>query len=124
MSGYFLEADKKRAGQRYTAVYQASGKVTAEVVGGSPRTVDLGTLGKGLTEGGTSSGEDGFIYVLQSDEIEVVSESGAIIRKLPVKKPDSHYAATGINTSGGLVVVQLYKDEGKGKPLKAAVSGD
>jgi len=118
LTGYFPEqADKRLRGKIYTAVFQASGKLAAEVTGDYGK-VALATMNRKLREGGIASGDDGFLYVLRSDSVLVVSESGSIVRKLPLKKTDPEFAATQIYVSGGVVVVGLAKGEGLGKPVR------
>ena len=118
VTGYLTgQAAPEQQGKTFTGVFQSSGKLAAGV-SGNAGNVDLATLGKKIYEGDAVSGEDGFIYVLGPEAVVVVSESGAVVRKMPFKKPDSTFTAQDLWVSGGLAVIGLYTGEGPGKQLK------
>jgi len=118
VTGYFTKhADEQQQGKVYTAVFQPLGKLAAEIP--ESGKVDFAVVATKLRESAAISGDDGFLYVLQPDSVIVVSESGAIVRKLPFTKPNPDYMADMIYESKGQLVVELYKDEGRGKPFAA-----
>jgi hypothetical protein len=115
IAGYYDEhADKKLQGKPFLAVFDASGKIKARVSGRFDN-VDLSAVHKKLSEGGSSLGEDGFLYLLRANEIVVVSEFGAVIRRMAFQKPDPEWLAVRVVVSEGIAVVELLKDEGRGK---------
>jgi len=115
VTGHFnRHADKESQGKTYTAMFEPSGKLRS-VIAGHFGDVDLASVGKKLPEGGAALGEDGFLYLLRSDEVVVISESGTIVRRMPLKKPAPELLATRIGVSGGLLSVELEKDQGLGK---------
>jgi len=119
VAGYFNQAaDEHERGKSFMAVFEASGKLAARL-SGKFGDVDLATIHKKLSEGGSAIGDDEFIYLLRSGEVLVISESGQTVRRMPFKKPDPGLLATRVDESGGIVLVQLDKDNGMGKPLTA-----
>ena len=64
---------------------------------------------KGPADGAASAGKDGNLYVLSSQEVVVVSQSGEILRHLPFEKPNSDYSASRVSVSGGLVSIWFAK---------------
>jgi hypothetical protein len=119
VAGYFNKsADEQEQGKSFMAVFQASGKLGARI-SGKFSELDISTLRTKLYEGGAAVGDDGFVYLLRPDEVVVVSESGEVVRHMPFKKPDPSLLATRIDESGGIVLVELVKGNGMGKPLTA-----
>jgi hypothetical protein len=115
VAGYYDgHADKKVQGKPYMAVFDASGKLRI-TVSGRFNDVSLSTVHKKLSEGGSSLGEDGFLYLLRPNEIVVISEFGAVVRRMTFKKSSPEWLAVRIAVSGGLAAVELLKDEGRGK---------
>lgn len=86
-------------------------------VSGKFRDFELASIPTKLYEGASAVGDDGLIYLLRPDEVVVVSASGQVLRRMPFKKPDPSLLATGIYESGGTVLVQLFKNNGMGKPV-------
>jgi hypothetical protein len=119
VSGYFDQsADEHGRGKSFIAIFDASGKLAARV-SGKFGDFDLASFKTKLYEGASAVGDDGYIYLLRPDEVVVVSASGQVQRRMPFKKPDPSLLATRIDESGGTVLVQLYKDNGLGKPFTA-----
>lgn len=117
VSGAFnRKAPLELQGKPYTAVFDPSGKLAAEIRADSATAP---ALSQRLPEGGTVSGEDGFVYLLRSDSVWVISETGSVVRRLPFRKLTADPLATGIFVSKGLAVVVLNTHVDKGKPLKA-----
>jgi hypothetical protein len=118
VAGYFSKgADEQEHGNPFIAVFQPSGKLAVRI---TPRFggVNLASLRTKLYEGASAVGDDGFIYLLRSDEVVVISESGQVVRRMPFKKPDSSLLATRVDESGGVVLVQLDGENGVGKPFR------
>lgn len=119
VTGYFGRgADQKDQGKPYTAVFEASGKLRA-VVSGRFADVDPASVIKKLPEGGTAIGEDGFLYLLRPNEVVVISENGTIVRRVPFKKQSPELIASRIDVSAGLIDIELLKNQGLGKELRA-----
>lgn len=117
VTGYFNQsADEQERGKSFIAIFAASGKLAARV-SGKFGDFALASIRTKLYEGASAVGDDGFIYLLRSDEVVVISESGEVVRRMPFKKPDAGLLATRIDESGGTVLVQLDKDNGMGKPF-------
>ena len=118
VTGYFnRHADQESQGKTYTAMFEPSGKLRT-LIAGHFGDVDLASVGKKLSETGATLGEDGFLYLLRSDEVVVISESGTIVRRMPFKKPSPGMPATRIDVSGGLLSVELVKEPEIGKEVK------
>jgi hypothetical protein len=119
VTGYFNRAAEPQVqGKIYTAIFEASGKLRA-VVKGHFADFDFASIGKKLPEGGAAIGEDGFLYLLRPNEVVVISESGTIVRRMPFNKPSPELIASRIDVSGGLIDIELLKNQGLGKELKA-----
>ncbi len=119
VTGYFgPKAEPQDQGKTYTAIFEASGKLRT-VVGGHFAGVDLASVTKKLPEGGAAIGEDSFLYLLRPNEVVVISENGTMVRRMPFTKPSPELIASRIDVSGGLLDIELLKDQGLGKELKA-----
>jgi len=119
VTGYFSpKAEPQDQGKIYTAIFEASGKLRA-VVTAHFANFDLASIAKKFKEGGAAIGEDGFLYLLRPNEVVVISENGTIVRRMPFNKPSAELIADRIDVSGGLLDIELLKDQGLGKELKA-----
>jgi hypothetical protein len=83
----------------------------------STESVDLKTVSQRISEGGATVGPDGNIYLLQTNQVVVMSESGKIIRRIRYQKPGGS-SATKIAVSQNLVSIWLLK-EGEKKSVTA-----
>jgi hypothetical protein len=119
VTGYFgPKAEPQDQGKIYTAIFEASGKLRA-VVTAHFADFDFASIGKKLPEGGAAIGEDGFLYLLRPNEVVVISENGTIARRMRFEKPSPELIASRIDVSGGLIDIELLKDQGLGKELTA-----
>lgn len=110
------QASQGHTGRAYSAVFQATGQMAAEIPE-SGNVVDVDALRRKAPEGDAISGDDGFVYLLESDSLVVLSESGTIVRKLRFTKPKPGLAASRVFVSGGVAVIELAQDSGVGKPF-------
>jgi hypothetical protein len=117
VAGYFNQsADEQERGKNFVAIFDASGRLAARV-SGKFGDFDLASIRTKLYEGASAVGDDGFVYLLRSDEVIVISQSGQVVRRMRFKKPDPSLLATRVDESGGTVLVQLDRDNGIGKPF-------
>ena len=117
VAGYFNgTADEQNRGKSFMAIFDPSGKL-ATGIADKFAPVDLGSLRTRLYEVATAIGDDGLIYILRSDEVVAISESGQVVRRMPFKKPVPGLLATRIDESGGVVLVELAKENGQGQPF-------
>jgi hypothetical protein len=88
----------------YAAVINPTGAVAREL------RLDLRTLetqkGK-LPEGAVTASRDGNLYLLLSEEVVVISQSGQVVRKIPFTKPSREAVADRIVESGGHLAIWL-----------------
>jgi hypothetical protein len=111
VSGNFdHDATEGRAGKRYVALLSTFGKVQKEFDLKLDK-VDLETMD--LHEGAATYGEDGAFYVLGSQQVLVISQSGTIERRLSFDKPKDA-RAVHLAVSGGYLAIWLYKDNKDG----------
>jgi hypothetical protein len=95
-------------GKSYLAVFEPSGTLRKELRGllaDKSATDDSNTSLDDDTK--ITSSEDGKLYILNPDEIEVLSASGEVEGKIHFKKPDPHSMATKAYVSGNLVAIRL-----------------
>lgn len=108
---FFVESfrrptERDRTIKRYAAMVNASNQELS-----SPK-LELPTLdlrSKTPPDGAVAEGSDGNLYLLESQEVVVVSQSGETIRHLRFRKPDSNYISSNISLSGGWVSIWFAK---------------
>jgi len=83
---------------------------------------DLASIRTKLYEGASAVGDDGFVYLLRSDEVIVISSPGRWCRRMRFKNPDPSLLATRVDESGGTVLVQLDRDNGNRQAFHDAIS--
>lgn len=105
---YAKQADPQLAGSTYMAILGPSGKLIRHLNLHEP-AVNFELQRKSIPEGAVAVGSDGNAYMLLPDQVVVVSQSGRIVRKLPLAKPDRELRAVNIYVSGGLVAVVFFK---------------
>jgi hypothetical protein len=96
------------AGKSYCAAVDAAGRVTKELTSKvTLAPANTKTDSKSLPEGAIAVGSDGNAYLLLPAEVDVISQTGTILRKLPFTKPDPESRAVNLNVSGGLLAITL-----------------
>ncbi|HKS72580.1 MAG TPA: hypothetical protein VJQ82_05240 [Terriglobales bacterium] len=65
-----------------------------------------------------STGDDGNLYLLVSDQILIMNESGGIIRRIKFRKPDGGAAAVKVAVSGGMAAVWFEDESGPGHTVR------
>ena len=55
------------------------------------------------------------MYVLEEDKVLAVSQSGEIVRRIPLHPPEEGYQAWQLNASGGRLLVTFFKSPQKGE---------
>ena len=93
---------------RYAAMVNASGQDVSTPKLDLPN-LDLGS--KTPPESAASAGSDGNLYLLESQEVVVISQSGETLRHLRFRKSDSDYSARNISLSGGWVSIWFTKPD-------------
>jgi hypothetical protein len=130
VAGYFNQnASSKLEGEKYAAIFEASGKLRKRFPQGAMGTVDIKPKLAYIPDGAAALSEDGNLYLLGSDEILVFSSSGQVIRRLKFKKPDTETAVSRFNLSKGLLAITLSKVDKKNQIQRqylvmSATSGD
>jgi hypothetical protein len=109
VAGFFdSKADAPVRGTTYVALLDHSGRLLHRF--NEPyEAVDLSTVGKAIQGGNAVFGDDGFIYLLHSASVLVVSESGAVVRRIKFDKPDHTAIPTRIAVSNGMAAIWLSK---------------
>lgn len=116
VSGFYLgEAPAELRGKGFMALFAESGKMLKKF--SSAESVDLKSISQRISEGGATVGPDGNIYLLQANQVLVISESGKIVRRVKFQKPGGA-SATKIAVSQNLVSIWLLK-EGEKKSVTA-----
>lgn len=109
---YNADAPPKLRGKSYTALFEASGKLRKELTTGVNEELRSTDEIGDLRDGDVATGEDGNAYVLSLNRITVVSESGELVRRFSVEKPDPKALAYKIYISGGTIALVLKYMEG------------
>jgi hypothetical protein len=116
LSGFYLgDAPPELRGRSFMALFAESGKMLKKFTGAE--SVDLQSVSQRISEGGATVGPDGNIYLLQTNQVLVISESGKIVRRIKFQKPGGA-SATKIAVSQNLVSIWLLK-EGEKKSVTA-----
>jgi hypothetical protein len=108
---YLPEAPEGLRGKSFMALFDESGRVKKKF-SGELGDVDLATVFQHLREGGATVGADGNLYLLQPDRIVVISESGAVVKRLKFRKPEG-FVATKIVVSQNLISIWLLREGAK-----------
>ncbi len=109
LKGFFAKAaGTDLAGKNYAAVFGPSGKLVRQLTDEEAKTTKESRKNK-LPEGAAAVGSDGNAYLLESNEVLVVSQSGEMLRKLRFEKPDQEARASNLFVSGGLVAIVMFK---------------
>lgn len=96
-------ATEQEKGKAYAALLDGSGKLVKEFPGDR---VQPGSASK-LADGAITIGADGNAYILSSEKVTVISETGEVLRHIPFKKPSSDDSATRLDISTGLLSIEL-----------------
>lgn len=106
--GHFTaDAPSDLKGKRYVGLFQSSGKQLKRLE--QLNEAVRGPQENRLSDGDTTIGADGNVYLLTSDKVLVVSPSGEIQRKITFTKPDPDFSAARVQYSEGLIVVSFAK---------------
>jgi hypothetical protein len=108
VKGFPRPTATERTITRYAAMVNASGQNVSTPKLDLPN-LDLGS--KTPPEGAAAAGSDGNLYLLESQEVVVMSQSGETLRRLRFRKPDSDYSATNISLSGGWISIWFTKPD-------------
>jgi hypothetical protein len=108
--------DKKRAG--FTALFDASGRMTHNLSGGSPE-FDLAALEKHPLDGDVVAGEDGRFYILEDKKVVVLNQSGETQKELSFQKPVPDGNAVRVDYSKGLISI-LFHSVRRARPNQPA----
>lgn len=90
VAGYYGDvAPKEMQGKPYLALFDQNGAVRKTLGSDDLDRVDLTAAAKGPVEGDVASGPDGNFYILQRNDILVVSEWGDIVRRMKFVWPEN-----------------------------------
>ncbi|HEY2499010.1 MAG TPA: hypothetical protein VGK24_18245 [Candidatus Angelobacter sp.] len=111
VSGFYLpEAAPELRGKSLITFFDESGTIKKQLKD-DISAIDVAKAIKKISEGGSTIGKDGCLYILQGNEILVMGQEGDIVRRIKYEKPEE-YSATKIAISRGLISVWLAKNEG------------
>lgn len=99
-----MEADQKMT--RYAAVVNSSGQLVSVPKLDLPK---FDTQSKKIAEGGAAAGSDGNLYLLNPEEMVVVSQAGEVLRHLRFRKPSADFSTVNVSISGGLAAIWFIK---------------
>jgi len=116
VAGHYSSGDGpvSQRGKPYLAVFEPSGTFRKELRGLLSDKGANDDPGAALDdETKVASSEDGRLYLLNPDDIQVISASGEVEGKIHFKNPDPHSLATKVYVSGNLVAIRLstYSDD-------------
>jgi hypothetical protein len=97
-------ASEDQRGKSYMALFDPSGKLVREL---SDRHAWSAGSPERPPDGAIAVAQDGNAYVLSSDTVTVLSESGEVVRKIPFQKPRPQESATRLDVSAGLLSIGL-----------------
>jgi len=111
VSGSFdRDANAGLSGKRYIALFDSSGRAQKEF---DPKADGVDPNSSGMHEGGIIYGDDGRLYVLLPQSILVVSQGGAVEKRITFDKPKD-FLAIHFAVSGGYLAVWLTKRNERG----------
>jgi hypothetical protein len=113
---YLSDTPAELRGKGFMALFDESGTVRRRF-SSEPGSVDLKTISQRINDGGAAIGPDGNVYLLQTNQVLVISEAGKIIRRIKYQKPAA-LSATKIAVSQNLLSIWLLK-EGEKKSVSA-----
>jgi len=108
IAGYYPDfAPKEVQGEWYLALFDQSGTLRKALKHGDLDAVDLDAASKGPVTGGVAAGNDGNFYVLQRNNILVVSEWGDVVRRESYLSPAQDAVAAGILFADGFLSLEF-----------------
>jgi hypothetical protein len=112
---YSAEAPQALAGKSYAALFDANGKLLADLANRLP-PADPKARPDEFNEFSLRPSSDGNLYMLDGDWVVVISPGGEIVRRLKLHKPAPEYDSVGLGVSGGKLCVEL-STVGPGRPV-------
>lgn len=101
VAGYFeSSADEALRGEPYVGLFDHSGRLVSRL-NEAFDTVDTATIRSTIHAGCATFGDDGYMYLLHDRSVLVITETGAVVRRIKFDKPDKDAIATKIAVSGG-----------------------
>src|SRR5579884_1495970 len=104
---YLPSASPELRGKGFMAQFDESGALRRRF-NGEVGSVDLKSVSKRINDGGATIGPDGNVYLLQTNQVLVISEGGKILRRIKYQKPAALSAAK-IAVSQNLLSIWLLK---------------
>jgi hypothetical protein len=108
VAGHFTdEAPKEMQGKPYLAIFDKNGNLRKTL--GSPDldSVDLDAASQGPMGGDVALGTDGNFYLLQRDNILVISEYGEIVRQMKFARPGNDAFGDGLELADGFLSIRF-----------------
>jgi hypothetical protein len=123
VSAYYLaDAPEHMHGKGLMALFDESGKMLKNL-SANTEDVDLANVSQHLAEGAGTVGPDGNMYILQANQIVVISGLGKIMRRIKFHKPEGTIASK-IAISQNLVSIWLLREGPKQKMQKQDVTAE
>ena len=105
ISGYIEGGPANKSKKSFAALLADDGRTIVDLSKGL-EDVDLLSLSL-LKKGAVTAGRDGLFYILQSQRIEVLDQSGQIEKELKFQSPGESWSAVRLDVSGGLAAVRF-----------------
>lgn len=110
LSGLFnQEASKDRQGQSFVGRFDAQGRALNKSLGDKTSSEDFAELMKLGADAAAGQAEDGLIYLLQGNQILVISQTGEVTKKLKVGVPEEGFRPYNLYVAGGRISVSFAK---------------
>jgi hypothetical protein len=110
VAGYYADvAPKETQGKPYLALFDQNGTVRKTLGSDDLDRVDLTAASKGPVEGDVASGPDGNFYILQRNDILVISEWGDIVRRVKFVRPENDVLAQRLELADGFLSLSFDK---------------
>ncbi len=114
IAGYFdSDADDELKGKPFIGLFDRSGRLL-KLLNEPFETVDIAAESLNIHAGNATFGDDGLFYLLHAQSVVVLSESGAVVRRIKFDKADKDSRPTKVAISGGIAAIWLIKVDKKG----------
>lgn len=114
-------ATRERKGQPFIGIFDSAGRLVRELKNSDiPKTSNLGETAATArpSEVWSCLADDGNLYLLASDQILAINESGGIVHRIKFQKPDKKPAAVRLEVSGGLAAIWLTDETGPNHTIR------
>jgi hypothetical protein len=115
------DATAEMKGRPFVGIFDSAGRLVRELKDSNiPKNLSLGETPQTAkpSEVWSSVADDGNLYLLASDQILVINESGGIVRRIKFQKPENNPAAVKIEVSEGLAAIWLTDEIGPKRTIR------